>query len=126
MAELVAAAAGSAATASAAARSDRLRQAVHGEGRELAGDVRRGAVGARDLRLAADELLEMRLAFHTDVLVDRHGSDASAATRCRSLACRRRARGRARSASRAYRAKTARAASGRGSSSCQARARRTR
>jgi hypothetical protein len=79
MAELVAAAAGAAAAASAAATGcDRLLHTVHGEGGELARDVGRGAVGALDLLLAADELLEMRLALHADVLVDRHGSDASA------------------------------------------------
>src|SRR5947209_689692 len=43
------------------------------EGGELLRDVRRGAVRAVDLLVAPDELLEMRLALHADVLVDRHG-----------------------------------------------------
>ena len=35
-------------------------------------DVRRGAIGACDHLLAADALLEVRLALHADVFVDRH------------------------------------------------------
>src|SRR5207302_6041754 len=63
-----------AATAAAAGRLEArlLGRAVHGEGGELAQDVRRGAVGAGDLLLAADELLEVRLALHAHVFVDRH------------------------------------------------------
>ena len=49
--------------------------------------------------LAADELLEVRLALHADVFVDRHGSDASSRRSCRSPRCRRTAPGRARRAS---------------------------
>ena len=72
----VAAAAGAAAAPAAAptaAERRRLRGTVHGERRELARDVRRRAVRAGDLLLAPHELLEVRLAFHADVLVDRHG-----------------------------------------------------
>src|SRR5205814_5801448 len=71
----VAAAAGAAAAAATtptAAEARRLRGAVHGERRELARDVRSGAVRAGDLLFAPHELLEMRLALHADVLVDRH------------------------------------------------------
>src|SRR6185312_12072743 len=67
------AAAPAAATATASASERRrLRGAVHGERGELARDLRRRAVGAGDLLLAPDELLEVRLAFHADVFVDRH------------------------------------------------------
>jgi len=47
---------------------------VHGERRELLEDLRRTALGARHGLVArADELLEVRLALHARVLVDRHG-----------------------------------------------------
>ena len=82
--ELVAAAAGAAAARSATtARGDGLAQAVHCERGELARDVRRGAVGAGNLLLTADELLEVRLALHADVLVDRHERDPSSTHRSR-------------------------------------------
>jgi RimJ/RimL family protein N-acetyltransferase len=46
---------------------------VHRERRELLEDVRRTALGTRHRLLGvADELLEVRLALHTRVLVDRH------------------------------------------------------
>jgi hypothetical protein len=44
---------------------------------ELASDVRGVAVGAADLPVAPHELLEMRLALHAHVFVDRHGSDTT-------------------------------------------------
>ena len=59
--------------AAAAAERRLLRRAMNREGGELLRDVRRGAVRAGDLLVAADELLEVRLALHADVLVDRHG-----------------------------------------------------
>ena len=71
------AAAAPAAAAAAAAEARRLRRAVHGERRELPHDVRRGAVRAGDLLLAADELFEVRLALHADVFVDRHRPEPS-------------------------------------------------
>src|SRR5215211_7166566 len=46
--------------------------AVHREDRELLAHVRGGAVGAVRLLAVADELLEVRLALHADVFVDRH------------------------------------------------------
>src|SRR5438874_6581948 len=69
-----------AATASTTTASGRHRSAVtrllggavsreHGE---LLADVRGLAVGAADRFPVADELLEMRLALHAYVLVDRH------------------------------------------------------
>ena len=67
-----AARAAAAAAAAAAAEARLLGRTVHREGRELPGDVRRRAVGARDLLRSADKLLEVRLALHADVLVDRH------------------------------------------------------
>src|SRR5581483_571970 len=75
---LVAATAG-AATAAPAPTADarRLGGAVDGEGRELPRHVRGGAVRARDLLVAADELLEVRLALHADVLVDRHRPEST-------------------------------------------------
>ena len=46
---------------------------MHREGRELLEDVRGAALRARDRLLrAADELVEVRLALHAGVLVDRH------------------------------------------------------
>ncbi|MCE3287728.1 MAG: family N-acetyltransferase [Gaiellaceae bacterium] len=46
---------------------------MHGEAGELLEDLRRAALGARHGLVArADELLEMRLALHARVLVDRH------------------------------------------------------
>lgn len=46
---------------------------MHGEARELLEDLRRAALGARHgLVTRADELLEVRLALHARVLVDRH------------------------------------------------------
>jgi N-acetyltransferase len=48
---------------------------VHGEARELLEDLRRTTLGARHGLVArADELLEVRLALHACVLVDRHES----------------------------------------------------
>ena len=47
---------------------------MYGEGRELLEDLRGAALGARHGLIArADELLEVRLALHARVLVDRHG-----------------------------------------------------
>jgi N-acetyltransferase len=71
------AAAARAAAASAAtgrtAEGGRRRRAVHGEARELLEDLRRAALGARHgLLRRADEFLEVRLALHARVLVDRH------------------------------------------------------
>src|SRR4051812_25162461 len=71
------AAAAGAATATAAAgrglaEAGHARRAVRGEDRELLLDVGRAAVGARGGLVTADELLEVRLAAHADVLVDRH------------------------------------------------------
>src|SRR5262249_18451761 len=63
--------------------------ADHRERRELARDVRRPALRARDLFVAADQLLEVLLALHADVLVHRHRSEslgpaADAGRRCRA------------------------------------------
>ena len=73
---LVAAAAATAAAAASAAagRAEaRLRGfRPGGEDRELPQDPRGAAIGARRILVAADELLEMRLAGHAHVLVDRH------------------------------------------------------
>src|SRR5581483_4466040 len=65
-------AAAGAAAAPATAERGLLHRPVHGKGGELLRDVHCGAVGAGDLLVAPDELLEVRLAFHADVLVDRH------------------------------------------------------
>src|SRR4029078_1821778 len=72
----LAAAAGPAAAPTGAAAERRLRRrTVDGEGGNLLQHVRRLARRAGDdLVLAADELVEMVLAFHARVLVDRHGS----------------------------------------------------
>jgi RimJ/RimL family protein N-acetyltransferase len=74
----VAAAAGAAAATAASARGtaeDGLRcGSVDGEARELLQHFRRTAFGARHCLIArADEFLEVRLALHARVLVDRHG-----------------------------------------------------
>jgi RimJ/RimL family protein N-acetyltransferase len=67
------AAAASAATTGRAAEGRLRCGAVHGEARELLEDLRRAALGARHRLVArADELLEVRLALHARVLVDRH------------------------------------------------------
>src|SRR5439155_23662557 len=70
----VAAAAGAAAaTATAAGRAAERRLLARAdcrEDRELAPDVRAAAIGAGRLLAIPDELLEMRLALHADVLVD--------------------------------------------------------
>src|SRR5207247_2004640 len=67
--EMAAAAASGPAVAEARLRGD----ARDSEGRELLEHVGRATVGADDrLLLAADELLEVRLALHARVLVDRH------------------------------------------------------
>ena len=59
--------------ATAASAETRLRRdAVSGEHGELPAHVRGAAVRATGLLPAPDELLEMRLALHADVLVDRH------------------------------------------------------
>jgi N-acetyltransferase len=75
----VAAAAGAAAaTAAAAGRAAERglrRRTVDGEAGELLEDVRGAALGARHgLVASTDELLEVRLALHARVLVDRHES----------------------------------------------------
>ena len=69
-----AAAAAAAAAATAAAAERRLRgRAVHGEGGDLLQHVRGVARRARDhLVVAADELVEVILALHAGVFVDRH------------------------------------------------------
>ena len=76
------AAAGAAAAPAAGAAERRLRgRAVHGEGGELLEHVRRLAGRARDhLVLAADELVEVLLALHARVLVDRHGTSVLSGT----------------------------------------------
>ena len=73
----MAAAAGAATATTTAARgtaeSGLRRGSVDGEARELLQDLRRTAFGARHCLIAgADELLEVRLALHARVLVDRH------------------------------------------------------
>jgi len=48
---------------------------MHGEGRQLLQHLRRPALGAGDRLVArADEFVEVRLALHARVLVDRHGA----------------------------------------------------
>src|SRR5687767_15175166 len=67
------AAAAAAATAGWAAEDGLRRGAVNGEARELLQHLRRTALGARHgLIRRTDELLEVRLALHAGVLVDRH------------------------------------------------------
>src|SRR6187551_3482405 len=67
------AAAAPAATAGRAAERRLRRRAVHCEARELLQDVRSTTLGTRDRLVArADELVEVRLALHARVLVDRH------------------------------------------------------
>src|SRR5581483_692356 len=77
----VAAAAGAAAAAAARrglAEARRRVGAVRREHGELLLDLRAAAVRAVGLLAVPDELLEVRLALHADVLVDRHrGSLAS-------------------------------------------------
>src|SRR5204862_3711403 len=69
----VTAATGTAATAAATTECAGLPGgAHHRERRELLRDLRRTAVGARDLRVPAHELLEVLLAAHADELVDGH------------------------------------------------------
>src|SRR5262245_29366564 len=63
--------------------------ADHRERRQLARDVRRPALRARDLVVGTDQLLEVLLALHADVLVHRHrsgslGPAADAGRRCRA------------------------------------------
>src|SRR4051794_28901709 len=53
-----------------------LAGAVRCEDRELPLRLRRPAVGAPRSLVTADELLEVRLAAHADVLVDRHRGSA--------------------------------------------------
>src|SRR5829696_2757608 len=48
--------------------------ADHRERRELAHDIRRATVGASNLHVPPNELFEVRLALHADVLVHRHRS----------------------------------------------------
>ena len=55
-----------------AAQRRLLAGAVRREDRELPLRLRRPAVGAGGSLVTADELLEVRLAAHADVLVDRH------------------------------------------------------
>ena len=67
------AAAAPAATARRAAERGLRGRTVDREARELLQHLRRAALGAGDRLVArADELLEMRLALHAGVLVDRH------------------------------------------------------
>src|ERR671937_1521821 len=68
----VTAATTSAATAAATECAGLPGGARHRERRELLGDLRRAAVGARDLRFPAHELLEVLLAAHANELVDGH------------------------------------------------------
>src|SRR5437868_422421 len=68
---LVATAAGAAAASAAAAEARLAARTVHRERGELLAHVRRRAIGTDDDLVAADELLEVRLALHADVLVDR-------------------------------------------------------
>jgi hypothetical protein len=72
-----AAAAAAAAAAHRAAEGGLLAGADGGEDRELAPHVRSAAVRTRRLLAVADELLEVRLALHADVFVDRHGEESS-------------------------------------------------
>jgi N-acetyltransferase len=66
-------AAAASATTGRAAEGGLRRCAVHREARELLEDLRRAALGARHgLVRRADEFLEVRLALHARVLVDRH------------------------------------------------------
>src|SRR4051794_40002100 len=67
-----AAATGTAATTARTSVGRLIGGAVPGEDRELLAHVRRRAVRAVRLLAASDELLEVRLALHADVLVDRH------------------------------------------------------
>ena len=54
---------------------------MHGERRELLQDLRGAALGAHDrLLVRADEFLEMRLALHARVLVDRHAPECTVET----------------------------------------------
>src|ERR671936_332836 len=69
----MAAAAGAAAAAAPTAERGLLGGAVRGEYRELPLDLRRLTVGAADRLAVPHELLEVRLALHAHVLVDRHG-----------------------------------------------------
>src|SRR5439155_8023024 len=68
----VTAATRSAATTAAAKCAGLPGGADHRERRELFDHFRRAALRAVDLLVAADELLEVLLALHADVLVDRH------------------------------------------------------
>src|SRR5438105_14641673 len=61
-----------AATAAASERAGLPGGADHRERRELACDVGCAALRARHLLVAPDELLEVLLALHADVLVHRH------------------------------------------------------
>src|SRR5205823_4860777 len=63
---------GTAAASAATECADLPGGARHRERRDLFSDRRRAAVRARDLRFAADELLEVLLAAHADELVDGH------------------------------------------------------
>src|SRR5436309_7669071 len=71
-ASVTAATAPAATTASGTAEAWLRGGAVSGEHGELLPHVRGAAVGARRLLVAPDELLEVRLALHAHVLVDRH------------------------------------------------------
>ena len=90
---LVTAAARAAAAPAAAARraaERRLRRgAVHREAGELLQDLRSTALGTGDRLVArADELIEVRLALHARVLVDRHAPSVLSRA-CRGGALRR-------------------------------------
>src|SRR3954447_14070805 len=66
-------AAAAAATAAAAAEGRLRRRTVHGEGGDLLEHIRGVARRARDhLVVTADELVEVILALHAGVFVDRH------------------------------------------------------
>src|SRR6266542_2070047 len=67
-----AAATGTAATTARGPIGRLLGGAVRREHRELLADVRGSTVGAVRLLAVPDELLEVRLALHADVLLDRH------------------------------------------------------
>src|SRR5919201_3542936 len=67
-----AAATGTATAATACSKGRLLGGAVRCEDRELLAHVRRAAVRAVGFLAVPDELLEVRLALHADVLVDRH------------------------------------------------------
>src|SRR3954470_5287767 len=72
VASSAAATASAATTATSSTEARLLGGAVSREHGELLAHVHGAAVGAVGIVTVADELLEMRLALHADVLVDRH------------------------------------------------------